>query len=401
MNSKDGAPAGRNPAKGERKTAHSNYITKDQFGPVEKVRLLALAASMADLTRSELATLNVLADMINAGTGQAWPSFNTLAARTGITPRSAKRAIRQLSERKPPLVILARPGNRVRSNRYELNRAYFAELDALGGSDARDTTVVTRVSSSGDVEGPKVVTHVSHKSIPESEHKAKDEGNRSGTDGAAPDRPRRPPGLPQGGDRFPEFWEAMGGRRTTVADAEQLLTEALEAGTDYQEVIEGAKRYKSYCDATSGKMKSTAAAWLKREAWRDGWELPTKRTISKPSSEKRRATKERQEWDAMWEMYKRQIDESEVKNEKASEELQAHLRECLGCFSSDEMTGEPDSECYKGETLHKIECQTYNEVVEWMGKALLHLNKQPEDQFYQSHSDYRDKIKSWDVSEEV
>ncbi len=288
MNSKDDAPAGRNPAKGERKTAQDKYTTKDQFGPVEKVRLLALAASMADLTRSELATLNVLADMINAGTGQAWPSFKTLAARTGITPRSAKRAIRQLIDRKPPLVILARPGDRVRSNRYELNRAYFAELDALGGSDARDTTVVTCVASSGDVEDQKVVTHVSHESIPESEHKAKDEGNRSGTDGAAPDRPRGPPGLPQSGDRFPEFWEAMGWRRTTVADAEQLLAEALEAGTDYHEVIEGAKRYKSYCDATGGKMKSTAAAWLKREAWRDGWELPAER-VAKASNEARKS----------------------------------------------------------------------------------------------------------------
>jgi len=277
MSKQDNASAGRNPAKGDKNTTRVKYNTEGSFGPVEKVRALALAAGISDLSRAELAVLNVLVDMINSQTGQAWPSYNTLADRTATTPRTIKRAVLKLMKREPPLVLLVAQGNRVRSNRYALNRAYFAELGAYGGSDARDTTLVTPVSSCSDAEGQKVVTPESPESIHESEHKAKDEWDRSSNDGATPDRPAGPPGLPQSGDRYPEFWEAMGGRRTTVADAEQIIAEALADGADYQEIIEGAKRYRRYCTETSGSMKSTAAAWLRRQAWRDGWELPTER----------------------------------------------------------------------------------------------------------------------------
>ena len=92
---------------------------QQSLSPVEKLQYLASAAAMPKLSRVQLAILVVLTDMANASTGLAWPSFTTLAARAGTTPRHAKSATKGLVN--GGLIIVHMAGNRVRSNRYRLN----------------------------------------------------------------------------------------------------------------------------------------------------------------------------------------------------------------------------------------------------------------------------------------
>lgn len=290
MKEKQNAPAGGEPANGANQNPHVNNTTvvREPFGPVEKIKWLAAASGVRELSRVELALLVVVADMINSSTGQAWPSYNTLADRTGSSPRHTKRAVKRLAAN--GLLVILEHGNRVRSNRYTLNRSHFMELM---GSDAETTTVVTPVSSCSDVEVPEVVTPTPPESIHESEPKAKDSKDRSQADGgASPYRPVGASGLPRRGEMHPEFWGAMG-RRTAVAESEQLIREAVADGVEYQDIVDGAKRYARYCADTGGQMKLNAAVWLKKQKWLDDWEfIPAKaRTKVVKSASKKKGPK--------------------------------------------------------------------------------------------------------------
>jgi hypothetical protein len=281
MKQKQGAPAGGEPAEDANQSGQANTTTA-QFGPVEKIRWLACASALRKLSRVELALLTVLADMINSATGQAWPSYATLAARTGSTVRHAKRAVKNLAIN--DLVVIVEHGNRVRSNRYTLNREYFS---ALLGSDPQTTTVVAPVSSCGGVEVPDVVTHRPPESIHESEHKANDEMDGSQADGgAAPFRPVGASGAPRQ-DGYGEFWDAMG-RRTSVADAEQLIREAMAEGVQYQDIVDGAYRYREYCIDTGNPPRLPADKWLQKQKWLDDWKLiksqPKAKGVTKSAS---------------------------------------------------------------------------------------------------------------------
>lgn len=261
------------------KRADHSTGTGGPMGPVDKLKWLAAAAGLPLPGRVELAVLVVITDMMSSASGQAWPSFATLASRTGSSPRNVKRAVKRLCD--CGLLVIVEHGNRVRSNRYTLNAAKFA---TVAGGDVQDTTVVTPASSCSDLQVPDVVTHRPPESIHESEPKAKDEVDRSQADGgAAPSRPLRASGAPRAGEAFAEFWEAMG-RRTSVAEAEQLIREAMSEGHEYQAIVDGARRYRNYCADTGGIMKLNAAAWLQKEKWRDDWQLVKPEPKPKPSA---------------------------------------------------------------------------------------------------------------------
>ena len=136
-----------------------NFIKKQNiYGPVEKLQFLSDAAAISELSRAELAVLNVLADMANATTGLAWPSFQTLGKRIGTTDRSAKRAVSGLA--KAGLLEIVEHGTRNhKSNRYKLGKIQTSDTDVTTAasdthvttpSDTDDTTLVTRVTGASD-----------------------------------------------------------------------------------------------------------------------------------------------------------------------------------------------------------------------------------------------------------
>ena len=242
-----------------------NFIKKQNiYGPVEKLQFLSDAAAISELSRAELAVLNVLADMANATTGLAWPSFQTLGKRIGTTDRSAKRAVSGLA--KAGLLEIVEPGTRNhKSNRYKLGK--------IQTSDTDDTTLVTRVTGASDTCDQKLVTRTSPKSINQSEQEARIE--KIDRDAAAP---LRPGGLGAGRQTVEsdcsEFWQALG-RQQTVYQSEQLIAELVASGIDYADIVAGAKRYAEYCTRTGAAQKMTPASWLSNRKWLDDWNLET------------------------------------------------------------------------------------------------------------------------------
>ena len=269
-----------------------NFIKKQNiYGPVEKLQFLSDAAAISELSRAELAVLNVLADMANATTGLAWPSFQTLGKRIGTTDRSAKRAVSGLA--KAGLLEIVEHGTRNhKSNRYKLGKIQTSDTDVTTAasdthvttpSDTDDTTLVTRVTGASDTCDQKLVTRTSPKSI--HSIRAISEEGMIDRDAAAP---LRPGGLGAGRQTVEsdcsEFWQALG-RQQTVYQSEQLIAELVASGIDYADIVAGAKRYAEYCTRTGAAQKMTPASWLSNRKWLDDWQLPAAKS-DKPSKPK-------------------------------------------------------------------------------------------------------------------
>jgi len=254
---------------------------------------------MRNLSRAELASLVVLTDMANSTHGLAWPSFNTLASRIGTTARHAKTAIKGLIG--AGLITVHQQGNRVRSNRYRLNpqpqaSEQFSDLESTtSGSDLQNTRVVIYSDTCSDLQSPKVVMSRAPKSINQSEHKAKIDDRATGEGADAPSCPLgasglQPPEEKTAQDRYPEFWQAMP-MRTTVAQAETLISNYLITGVPYQDIINGAKRYSTYCQTSKSPRRQSAANWLTQEKWRDDWTSPSFKATAKVSVSHQNARK--------------------------------------------------------------------------------------------------------------
>ena len=271
---------------------HVPFMAENQLqtlGPVQKLQYLASAAGMPILSRVQLAILVTMADMANATTGLAWPSFATLAGRTGTTTRHAKTATKALLNL--GLVVIHQHGNRVRSNRYKLNPKILVNdqgsdpHNTTQGSDLQSTTVVISSDRGSDPHNTDVVPPTTPLSINQSEQQAKIDDRATGEGAAAPSRPLGPSGLhppvsSESQDPYLEFWQAMP-MRTTVADAESRIAEYLENGVIYADIVAGAKRYTAYCNATRSPRRQSALAWLNRQAWRDDWTPTTIRPATK------------------------------------------------------------------------------------------------------------------------
>lgn len=251
-----------------------------EFGPVAKLKMLATAASNPRLSRVELAALIAIADMADAKSGIAWPSFATLAERSGSTRRHVKNAVKRLIA--GGYLTIAQRGNRVRSNRYRiiLDLPTGALQNTTPHSDPQSTTVVLSSVTCGAPEQSDVVLSTAPESFHPREHKADDGWEGSQADSGALRAPALRPALARqpnrGSDRFPEFWEAVG-FKATVAEAERRLGELIAEGVEYVDVLEGAKRWAAYNEVTGGKKRASPLRWLQAEKWRDGWELPSAR----------------------------------------------------------------------------------------------------------------------------
>jgi hypothetical protein len=241
------------------------------FGPVRKLRWLKGVAKRRELSRADLALLIVLADHVNSDTGKAWPAYPRLASTAGVSVRTAKRGIVRLTTLK--LVTIAEHGGPGRSNRYGLNWALFEATGDGDTTDTMQTAMVTPVTTIGDTAGTDMVSRLTPDPINPSEHKAKDEIDRSQADGASAATPLGGAcGLSPAGKGYAAFWEAWG-RRVTVADTERLIDAAIDAGTNLADVVEGAVRFQHYCTDTGKPARMTPAAFVKGEKWRDDWQL--------------------------------------------------------------------------------------------------------------------------------
>lgn len=356
------------------------------FGPVDKLKWLALAAADGNLSRAELAVLITLADMMNATTGLAWPSYATLAERAGIKRRHVSRVISDLTERGQ--VVIVTPGDRVKSNRYTINMAYYSPGI---GSDAHDTTLVSPMSRGSDMGVPDVVTPMSPESIHSSEHQAKDEMNRSQAEAGT--AARRPVGASasagrRGGERFPEFW-TLWPKRTSVAATEDAIDRAMADGAAYADILAGAERFIHYCDATGKPPQMQPSDFVRLDKYLDGWEPPSPRappgakepkrktsakaktngnaeTEAKPSKRKNPAFKE---WEKIHDIFSQ-------KEIAANVRITNHLRSCPTCKAVCQARNY-DEICAEGKRLASEGRKARESENEWLAS-----NKKPERWLY-------------------
>lgn len=268
------------------KASQDNSPQFATYGAVVKLQWLRAIAGRSDLSRASLAACCVFADMADSKSGICWPSYNTIATAIGTTPRGTKKAIVQAIE--AGVVTIAEHGNRVRSNRYRIN------LDVMGGepqdttlgSEPQDTRVVNASSSCSERQQPYVVNHSSPESIHLSEQQARDRWDRSQADGDSQSlRPKRPTLANQPG-RFDEFWQALG-KRSTVAESEQLLAELIAEGVEYADILAGANRWRTYNETTGGRRAASPLKWLEKRKWLDDWTLPTPRAKAESKGTKK------------------------------------------------------------------------------------------------------------------
>lgn len=256
------------------------------YGTVAKLQWLRVIAKRSEFSRTTLAACCVIADMADSKSGVCWPSFSYLADACGTSIRHIKKSINQATENN--LVTIAEHGNRVRSNRYRINLDLLGSdlQDTTHGGDPQDTRVVISRAEGSDLQVPDVVIHRSPESIHPTEHQAREGWDRSLTEGGVRSLRADRPTLSRQAGRYDEFWEALG-KRSTVYESEQLITEFIADGVDYADIIDGAKKWRAYNDVTGGRHAASPLKWLENRKWLDDWELPA----AKAKAESKRTKK--------------------------------------------------------------------------------------------------------------
>lgn len=239
---------------------------KEPFDPVARIEILQRVASNKKRSRAELAVMIGLVKYANGKTGKCWPSYNRLATDGGMTRLTAIRAVQGLKE--AGCIMVEHRGER---------QPPLYSLIHVPPSIAHDTSTDDTIVSPTIPPNIAGDTSLVSPTIPEP---VIEPGNNL-VQWMDADDPQRVPDGPlaacvnhNGGcDLFPDFWKAFP-VKSTVMDAEQIISSLVATGVDLQEIVAGALRYRRYSEATSGKRRQSAKQWLDRQGWRDDWTLP-------------------------------------------------------------------------------------------------------------------------------
>jgi hypothetical protein len=249
----------------------ANHVDKNYpYGPVRKLQLLHVFAKHQKISGKEWAVIVVIADMSNATNGTAWPSFKYLALEANTSERNIASVIKNL--RAKGILKVPTPGNRYRSNTYQLNFDLLTELPI--STEENNSTLLINSSISTDEIDSEVLIDGSVKSIYQSEHEAKDKIDRELDTDTSPSRPLGASGLHLEKSlkvAFDDFWEIYP-LKAGVYMAEKKLTELHKQTGTYSEILAGAKRYAEYCLAINSRPRP-ADQWLEAQRWRDSWKI--------------------------------------------------------------------------------------------------------------------------------
>lgn len=240
------------------------------LSPVEKIQWLQAVAGM-DLTGDQLAVAITLANMANSETGKAWPSYSTIAERSGISRRqNAYRAVHGLIKKK--IIILKSQGNRADSNTYMLNAAIVDKsLIAVDKNEGCNHERLQGVVTSDYRVSSPVITGCSHqrlqnlrtnqlkKSINQSERETADQEIAKSIERA---------------NEYQEFWKAAGkGNYYQVSEVEAELDRLLGEGHQLEAIIAGLKRWQAYTAAKGSKKVLSILKWLQGKRFNDPWAI--------------------------------------------------------------------------------------------------------------------------------
>lgn len=281
----------------------------EKITAIDKIQWLAVVAGDWRLSRAELAICCNIANRANEQ-GIAWPSFNRIAEDVGVSRRAVALAMKSILSR--GIVRQHQKGSSVKSTRYSLNLAYEIpqgrrkprrklKLESAQGGELQCTTELQcggelQCTSESQCTSELQCADVVHCNAPgwgiamhsnPSINRLREpiEGGmiaNAEPAPAVPPRGGRSLGTGGGEGRFAEFWEAVG-RRVTVGESNELLAKLVDGGEDYSAIVDGARRWAKYNQATNAKRLATPLKWLQRGKWQDGWQVPDRKPKAKPA----------------------------------------------------------------------------------------------------------------------
>jgi hypothetical protein len=242
-------------------------------GTSEKFRLHAKVHSDRRLTVADVCVAYFLIDRFNSNKGHAWPSQATLAALTGLSVRTVKRAVARLAAF--GIITIKTRGRPGRSSQYVPNFGYgdSTDINPDPDGDSADTNMVTELCPQ---HGDRALSPNPLPSRSDNEGMVRGPAER----GLAPDGARRASGAdahasdgaaPDDGDaaalEFEAFWDAYP-RKEGRAAAKKAFAAVRRRGVPLDILVSKARQYAAAkAHLADPKYIKRPANWLIEECW--------------------------------------------------------------------------------------------------------------------------------------
>ncbi|NTV25481.1 MAG: hypothetical protein HGB01_04645 [Chlorobiaceae bacterium] len=226
------------------------------FGAQERLHLIY--ERLAEMTRSEVAAMIVIAEHANSQTGETFVSQSTIAKRGGMTTRSATRTTAKLVQ---DGIITIEP----RSGRTSIIKMLKPPTPVSGVDMGVGPTYASPTPDANDAPPP---TPVSDEPLSYPVTITGEERNAS----QPPAQKGEASGEKRGRDQYPALWEVF--PRDKVKQTEQYLSHLIEDDVlTLNEALAAVDRFRRYCNARGGKVSTTAMKFFQDEKWRDAWQV--------------------------------------------------------------------------------------------------------------------------------
>ena len=264
---------------------------------LDKWRLVLAVVSDPKMSRADVGVIAHISERYNEKHGYAWPGYDTLAEDIGAHRTTAIRSVASLV--KAGYVEIISKGGRSGghdgknySNRYRpcferglrdtVAQAHTNPHDTVAQAHTNPHDTVAQAQSKGSADATETVAPTR----PEPSYPPRPKGKGGEEEGAplftaaAADTPPPPRTAKRTDDRltkdFETFWTAYP-KQEGWASAKQEFCRLVENGeAAAADLIDGAERYAAAMKAVGKEARWIAAPgnWLKREQWRDTWEVP-------------------------------------------------------------------------------------------------------------------------------
>ena len=304
---------------------------KEKEPPIllKKWQLRLMLDKDKSLSKGDGAVFAQILDHFNPKIGYSYPSLNRLADVTGLSQRNAQRSIKKLVD--ASYIEIIQHGNRHNmANRYQPNFNLVDKVEtsmSLKGRDTNVSTLETPVSQSRDAH----VARYGHGCPPNpSTNPSINEGEEDG-EVATLVHPLRGSPLASKSKAKPEseyaeFWDVYV-KRENVTDANKAIKEALENGVNYEEIVEGAKKYMARIKHEGKEYRyiKQPLTFINKESWLDDHKI----TSAKPpkTREKKKADTHSMV-DKENSMSKEEINHLSIKHQI---EFENHAENCTRC----------------------------------------------------------------------
>lgn len=244
---------------------------------LKKWQLRLILDKDKSLSKGDGAVFAQILDHFNPESGYSYPSLNRLADVTGLSQRNAQRSIKKLVD--ASYIEIIQHGNRHNmANRYQPNFNLVDKVEtsmSLKGRDTNVSTLETPMSQSRDAH----VARYGHGCPPNPSTNPSINEGEVDDDNATLANPLRGSPLASKSkakpeNQYAEFWDVYP-KRENMTDANKAIKEALENGVNYEEIVEGAKRYMAWTKHEGKEYRyiKLPLTFINKESWLDDYEI--------------------------------------------------------------------------------------------------------------------------------